>query len=257
VASEDFGGRSGTQAVERALRILGTLEAEPDDLGVTALAAASGLSVSTTHRLVRALAASGLVAQEPETERYHLGVGLIALGRRAEARFGLHRWHEALERLADETGESATLGTRIGNEVLVADHVASAKPLRFDAGLGARVAIHASAMGKMLLALSDDLAAEVAALGELRRFTDRTFVDPALLVAELDSIRRRGWSLNDGERDPGVRAVAVPVPRDPGSLPAAIAVQGPDVRLTDDRLESVVALLESIVRDASAASSSA
>ena len=101
-------------------------------------------------------------------------------------------------------------------------------------------------MGKMLLALADDPAAEVAALGALERFTERTLTDPAALVAELEAIRRRGWSLNDGERDPGVRAVAVAIPG-PRRHAAAMAVQGPEVRLTDDRLASVVALLDSTV----------
>jgi IclR family acetate operon transcriptional repressor len=253
----DGDGRTGTQAVDRALRVLGLLELSPDDLGVTALAAASGLTVSTTHRLLKALSVAGLVAQDRATERYHLGPALVALGRRAEARLGLHRWHDALLRLAAETGESASLGTRIGNEVLIADHVPSAQPLRFDAGLGARVPIHASAMGKLFLALAPDPAAEVAALGELARFTDRTRTDAATLVAELEQIRARGWSLNDGERNPGVRAVAVALPSAAGSAPAAMAVQGPEVRLTDDRLGSVVALLDATARDGSPASSTA
>ncbi len=116
--------------------------------------------------------------------------------------------------------------------------------------------IHASAMGKMLLALADDPAAEVAALGTLERFTERTLTEPAPLVAELEAIRRRGWSLNDGERDPGVRAIAVAVPA-AGGPAAAVAVQGPEVRLTDDRLASVVALLDSTVGvEASASNSS-
>jgi IclR family acetate operon transcriptional repressor len=253
----DGEGRTGTQAVDRALRVLGLLESASDDLGVTALAAASGLTVSTTHRLLKALATAGLVAQDRDTERYHLGAGLIALGRRAEARLGLDRWHGALKRLATETGESASLGVRVGNELLIADHVPSAQPLRFDAGRGARVPIHASAMGKMLLALTADPAGEVAALGQLERFTDRTRTDPASLAAELAEIRSRGWSLNDGERNPGVRAVAVALPSIPGGPLTAIAVQGPEVRLTDDRLGSVVALLDSTVRDGSPASSTA
>jgi IclR family transcriptional regulator, acetate operon repressor len=253
----DGEGRTGTQAVDRALRVLGLLESASDDLGVTALATASGLTVSTTHRLLKALAAAGLVTQDRDTERYHLGAGLVSLGRRAEARLGLHRWHGVLIHLAAETGESASLGTRVGNEVLIADHVPSAQPLRFDAGIGARVPIHASAMGKLFLALTADPAAEVAALGELERFTDRTRTDPVALVAELDQIRVRGWSFNDGERNPGVRAVAVALPSTAGGATAAMAVQGPEVRLTDDRLGSVVALLDSTVRDGSPASSTA
>jgi IclR family acetate operon transcriptional repressor len=247
--------RTGTQAVDRALHLLGLLETASGDVGVTALAAAAGLTVSTTHRLLHALAAGGLVGQDRDTERYHLGPRLIALGRGAEARLGLTRWHAELQRLAAETGESASLGIRLGNEVLIADHVPSAQPLRFDAGIGGRVPIHASAMGKALLASADDPAADVAALGELQRFTSRTLTDRVALAAELDTIRRRGWALNDGERNPGVRAVAVAIPTSAADMAAAVAVQGPEVRLTDERLDSVVELLLSTLGSAAPASS--
>jgi IclR family acetate operon transcriptional repressor len=246
--------RTGTQAVDRALHLLGVLEAEAGDVGVTALAIAAGLTVSTTHRLLHALAAAGLVAQDRDTERYHLGARLIALGRGAEARLGLTRWHAELQHLAAVTGESASLGIRLGNEVLIADHVPSAQPLRFDAGIGRRVPIHASAMGKVLLAGADDPSADVFALGALERFTDRTLTDHAALAAELHTIRRRGWALNDGERNPGVRAVAVAIPTT-ADMAAAVAVQGPDVRLTDARLESVVDVLMSTLGRAAPASS--
>jgi DNA-binding IclR family transcriptional regulator len=246
------GPRSGTQAIDRALGLLQLFQhhGADHDLGITAIAAAAGLSVSTSHRLVKALCAAGLVAQDEATERYHLGAELIALGRRAEARLGLDRWHGLLEQLADETGESASLGTRVGNEVLIADHVPSAQPLRFDAGTGNRVPIHASAMGKVLLARSADPEREVAGLGPLARFTDRTLTDPAQLLEELATIRSRGWALNDGERDPGVRAIAVALPDGATRAPAAVAVQGPSVRLTDDSVESLASVVATAVRSA-------
>ena len=239
--------RSGTQAIDRALGLLRVFETAESDLGITALAAASDLSLSTTHRLVKALVAAGLVAQDPDTERYHLGASLVSLGRRAEARLGFERWNAILDALANSTGESASLGLRVGTQVLIAAHVPSAQALRFDAGVGSRVPIHASAMGKMLLAMGDDPVAEVAALGELERFTDRTLTDPDALVADLHEIRRRGWSLNDGERHAGVRAVAVPVANAPGLPPSSVAVQGPALRLTDDRLASVADELRAAV----------
>jgi DNA-binding IclR family transcriptional regulator len=251
-AQSESSARTGTQAVDRALHLLGLLEGGGGDVGVTALAA--GLSVSTTHRLLHALVGAGLVGQDRDTERYHLGPRLIALGRGAETRLGLTRWHAELQRLATVTGESTSLGIRLGNEVLIADHVPSAQPLRFDAGIGRRVPIHASAMGKALLANAVDPAADVVALGQLERFTERTLIDHAELTAELDTIRRRGWALNDGERNPGVRAVAVAIPTT-ADMAAAVAVQGPEVRLTDERLDSVVDVLMSTLGSAAPASS--
>ena len=118
--------------------------------------------------------------------------------------------------------------------MLIADHVPSAQALRFDAGIGRRVPIHASAMGKMLLALTDDPEAEVAALGALERFTERTFTEPGALLTELDTIRRRGWSLNDGERDPGCSRRRRGDPRDRSGT-CGDRRSGTGSRLTDDR----------------------
>lgn len=82
-------GASGAQSVERALAVLRCLGSASDDLGVSELAARTGLTVSTTHRLLQALRADGIVDQDERTHRYHLGAALVALGRRAEA--VLHR----------------------------------------------------------------------------------------------------------------------------------------------------------------------
>src|SRR5215217_67901 len=80
--------RSGSQSVERALAVLQHIGEADEDVGVSELAARTSLSVSTTHRLVQALRTAGLVAQDERSERYHLGPGAVALGRRAEARLG-------------------------------------------------------------------------------------------------------------------------------------------------------------------------
>ena len=159
--------RSGAQSVERALAVLHCLSAADDDLGVSDVAARTGLSNSTAHRLLQALRRDGLVAQAPRTDRYHLGPGLVALGRRAEARVRFDRLLPQLSELAASTGESVSLGTRVGDEVLVVLHADSPQPLRFDQTPGTHIPVHASAIGKALLAFADDPAAEVAALGEL------------------------------------------------------------------------------------------
>ena len=141
--------------------------AADDDLGVSDVAARTGLSNSTAHRLLQALRGDGLVAQDARTDRYHLGPGLVALGRRAEARVRFDRLLPHLTELAATTGESVSLGTRVGDEVLVVLHADSPQPLRFDLAPGTHVPVHASGIGKALLAFTDDPAAEVAALGEL------------------------------------------------------------------------------------------
>jgi DNA-binding IclR family transcriptional regulator len=237
--------RSGSQSVERALAVVRCLAASDEDLGVTDVAARTALSVSTAHRLLQALRTDGLVAQDPRTERYHLGPGFVALGRRAEARLPFDHLVPRLEELAGATGESVSLGTRVGDEVLIVLHVDSPQPLRFDQPPGTFVPVHASAIGKALLAFAPDPAAEVAELGELGTFTAATLTSPAALLADLEVTRRRGWALNDGERFAGVRTMAAPLLDPTGQPWAGLAVQGPSARLADERLPDLAALLVS------------
>ena len=238
--------RTGSQSVERALAVVRCLAASDDDLGVTDVAARASLSVSTAHRLLQALRSDGLVAQDPRTERYHLGPGLVALGRRAEARLPVDHHVPRLEELAATTGESISLGTRVGDEVLIVLHVDSPQPLRFDQPPGTFVPVHASAIGKALLAFSassTDPAAAVADLAALEPFTAATLTSREALLADLEVTRRRGWALNDGERFTGVRTMAAPVLDRAGEPWAGLAIQGPTSRLTDDRLAGLAEIL--------------
>jgi DNA-binding IclR family transcriptional regulator len=240
--------RSGAQAVERALAVLRCFEVADGDLGVSDVAARTGLSVSTSHRLIQALRTAGLLAQDPNTDRYHLGAGAVALGRRAEARLGFDDLLPHLIELGATTGESISLGTRVAAEVLIALHVDSVQPLRFDQTPGTRVPIHASGIGKALLAFSADPAAEVAALGPLEPFTTATLTDPAALLEDLTLTRARGWALNDGERHVGVRTMAAALLGPEGLAWAGVAIQGPLARLGDDRLDELADVLMAAAR---------
>jgi DNA-binding IclR family transcriptional regulator len=235
--------RSGSQSIERALRVVRCLAASDEDLGVTDVAARTALSVSTAHRLLQALRADGLVAQDPRTERYHLGPGLVALGRRAEQRVPFDHLVPRLEELATETGESISLGTRVGSQVLIVLHVDSPQPLRFDQPPGTFVPVHASAIGKALLAFAPDPAAEVAELDDLGMFTAATLTTRDALLADVERTRQRGWALNDGERFDGVRTMAAPVLDASGQPWAGLAIQGPADRLADDRLDALATVL--------------
>jgi DNA-binding IclR family transcriptional regulator len=224
--------RSGAQAIGRAMRVLHSFDDELE-LGIVELAQRLDLSPSTTHRIVRALVDAHFLDQDLRTERYRLGVGLAELGLRTLQRLGVDAARPVLSDLAHDTGESVNLGIRDGDEVLVLLWVTSPQPLRFEQPAGSRIPVHTSAMGKALLAWSTDPDHEVDRLTELERWTRRTLTSQRALRSELQVTHRRGYALNDEERNLGVRAVAAPILDRQGHAFAAIAVQGPTVRLTD------------------------
>jgi DNA-binding IclR family transcriptional regulator len=228
--------RTGAQAIERAIAILHCFTGDTADRGISDLAAEVHLGASTVHRIVRALCEGGYLAQDPASERYHLGPTTVLLGQLASERLGLSLARDELEALARETGESVNLGVRQGADVLVVLRVESNQPLRFDQEPGTRVPVHASAMGKALLAFSPGAPGDiVAALPDLERLTSNTVTTRKRLVAELEAVRRDGFAQNNEERNVGVRAIAAPVLDRTGVARAAVAVQGPTVRMAPER----------------------
>jgi IclR family acetate operon transcriptional repressor len=241
--ADETAPRTGTQAVERALAVLRVLEDGPPTMSLTDLARRTKLSPSTTHRLLRALCDAGLLRQNTDNDHYGLGARLVVLGERAAAGLGLAAARQVLDRLARMSGESVNLGLRDGDEVLVLMCIASTQRLRFDQEAGSRIPVHASAMGKVLLAFDPRPDDVLRSLPRLARLTGSTITSRTALRDELDDVHGRGWAVNDQERDPGVRTVAAPVLDRDGSARAAIAVQGPAVRITDDRIAELVPLV--------------
>ena len=193
----------GVQSLARATAILRTLaEPHPDGspaaagLPLATIAKSTGLSPSTTHRLLRALATEHLVEQDSSTERYRLGPFAGVLGQSYIASAGLERAAPVLRKLCRETDESVSLATLHGNTALVVLQEHSNQALRVDHLAGRELFLHASAMGKVLLAFGDKPTKDAAAsLADLPRFTAATITVKQALVRELDAVRDRGWEI--------------------------------------------------------------
>jgi IclR family acetate operon transcriptional repressor len=230
--------------VARAAAILRALAEEhpdgslpADGLPLAVIAKTTGLSPSTTHRLLRALTGEHLVEQDASTERYRLGPFAGVLGQGYLASAGLERAVPILRSLCRQTDESVSLATLHGTTALVVLQEHSPQPLRVDHLAGKELFLHASAMGKVLLAFSSlGIVDAAASLGELSRFTPRTITTRQALVRELEAVRTRGYATNEGERYDGANGVAVPV-LSPASSSTnfALGIQGPATRLTAER----------------------
>ncbi|GAB2740574.1 IclR family transcriptional regulator [Kitasatospora kifunensis] len=229
---------SGAQAVQRALGLLHCFQDNGPELSASDLARRTGLSVSTAHRLARALVSMEFLEQNQLTARYRLGPAVAELGQLTFHQRGLHLAAPELEVLARRTGATADLAIRSGQHalILVGDSV------RPDSGLGLRRPLHSTALGKVLLAWPDpgEPAPGLPSGHPLRAFTNRTIVDPALLATELERVRLVGHALNDGESADGVRTVAVPVLDSEGQARFALAVRSTPERLTAERLPEVL-----------------
>ncbi|HKW78106.1 MAG TPA: IclR family transcriptional regulator [Candidatus Limnocylindria bacterium] len=239
--------RRSVQSVDRALDLLEALGAADGEVSITALAARTGLHVSTVHRLLSTLLRRGYVRQNAETSRYYAGAKLATLAE-GRSRYGEMRFRARpiLRAITDQTRETANLVVLDDLAAVYIETVPSPQVVRLFTAVGNRVPLHATGAGKCLLASLPTVKRD-ALLDrlELRPYTPHTIVEPAALRRALDEARERGFTIDDEEYDEGVRCVAVPVGGMSDAM-AAISVSAPSSRMTRQRcLELVPALRRS------------
>lgn len=240
---DDAGQRAagGVQSVERSFTLLEHMANAGGDVTLSELAAVSGLPLPTIHRLIRTLVNAGYVRQEP-SRRYTLGPRLIRLGESAGRMLG--NWARPhLTHLVESLGETANLAMLDGEEIVYVAQVPSKHAMRMFTEVGRRVLPHCTGVGKALLAELPNR--EVEAI--LKRtgmpvHTATTLTEPAQLLASLDTIRERGYAVDEGEQEVGVRCVAVVV----GDAPArvALSISGPAARVTDELVQAAAPALQ-------------
>lgn len=225
---ESSRARGLVQSVDRALDVLETLAAAEVALGVGELARAVNLPQGTTHRLLRSLEQRGYVHQDA-SRKYSVGTAALRLGDAAQQSVARSA-KPYLQQLVAISGESANLAVLEGNDVVYVAQAPSPHSLRMFTEVGRHVTPHSTAVGKVLLAaLSRERALAVLRRTGLSRHTENTIVDLDALLAELDLTQERGWGVDEGEQEVGVRCVAVPVAQR-GRVVASLSLSGPVAR---------------------------
>ena len=226
---------TGTQAVDRAARLVTEVVHAADSVTFTELAAATGLAKSTTSRLLDALERGGLVRRGADG-RFSPGEVFVRYAWRGGAEAGLTEVARPfLDRLGELTGETVNLGVARDGLVEQIAQVDSRYLIGGTNWLGRPVPLHCAALGKVLLAFG---AADLPP-GRLEARTPRTITSRAALEDDLHQVRRSGYAVTDEELEPGLVAVAAPVFRDGAVVVAALSVSAPASRLIAAHLPDV------------------
>ena len=232
----------GVQSIDRAVLLLRCFSTQRPELSLSALAEISGLSTSTTFRLLGALQANDLVRQGPG-RAYRLGPLVLRLA--STLRATTSRREVALpimRQLRDTTDETVGLHMLLPDFTrTVVDQVQSRQPLRRTyTEIGQSIPLHQGAPGKLLLAHLPDFQRDEVLARPLSKATDKTTVDPDQIRAELETIRDQGFAVSYAERVQGIRSVAAPIIDDTDRVEACISVSGPEVRMSEARMSEMV-----------------
>ncbi|MFC2991714.1 IclR family transcriptional regulator domain-containing protein [Halomonas tibetensis] len=237
------GGHS--QSLVRGLNLLERLSTSPGGLALSELAEQADLAPSTTHRLLQALQGQGFVAQDSELGVWKIDVKTFRIGNSfLEARDFVATSRPFLRRLTALTGETANLGIRDGGTVVFLAQSESSQMMRMITALGSRAPLHASGIGKALMAwLPDDELERILDEQGLTRVTDNTLNTPETLRAGLAEIRRQGFACDREEHAIGLHCAAACLHDEHGIPLAAISVSGPVARIPETRLLELGALV--------------
>ena len=204
-------------------------------LGVSEISRRLGLSKAVVHRILRSLVSRRLLAVGEGDGGYRLGSAAATLGVRAVRDMNLRECAlPLLNRLREESGETATVSELVGVSRVYLDQVPSRREIRMTVELGRPFPLHAGASSRAILAFGPpDLRHQILD-GPLEALTPRTIVDREALGDELARNTREGVTVSYGERQPGAASVAAPLLAAEGHAAGAISVCGPVDRFDEE-----------------------
>ena len=223
--------RSTIQSVDRAARILKVLASGPRRLGVSEIADRLDLTRPTVHGLLQTLQAHGFVEQDRHSDKYQLGAGLLQLGNsyldlnELRSRSLVHA-----ERLAARADAAVRVGVMHGANVVIVHHVFRPDSTLQILEVGAELPLHASALGKAMLAYAPDASVADLLAEPLTRLTSRTLAVTGLR-SELHQVRERGYARERDEAILGESSLAAPIFDHSGHAVGAIGVVGDTDRI--------------------------
>ncbi|HEY3129025.1 MAG TPA: IclR family transcriptional regulator [Acidobacteriota bacterium] len=245
----DKGSPYRVQVLDRALGILDVLAREGSGIALVEISTQLGLHKSTVHRLLRVLERHRVVIKDSQNGRYRLGFRLFELGSQAIEQLDIReRAQPYLKNLVLQTGETAHICILDHGEMLSVANVESVRTIRTPSTVGRRTPAHCTAVGKALLAfLTDGELEDFIKKNPLKGYTGKTITSATALKAQIESVRERGYAIDDEEIEEGLRCIGAPIWDYSRSVIASMSIAGPAFRI---KKEKIPALAEFVVRAA-------
>jgi DNA-binding IclR family transcriptional regulator len=224
-------GRSSTS---RVFAMLHAFRRSSHPMTLTELARRSGIPVATAYRLSRELMAEGALERN-EDGTLQIGVGLWELGSAAPRQRGLRRAaRPVMQSLAGHTRMVVHMAVANHHEAVCVEKITGSWAVANVAEVAGSLPLHATGVGKVILAYSDDPGVSaVLQAASLRRYTARTIAGPGRLAAELAEVRRARVGYSRGELTVGTASVAAPVFDAEGRFVAALGLLAPEAEQVD------------------------
>lgn len=232
---DDKTAQNTIKSLDRAMEVFEFLS-EAQGKALSTIASQMQQSPATVYRILVTLEGRGLVEFDPIEQVWHIGPQAFVIGARFLRRTSLvDRARPVMRKLMEQTGETANLGVEKEGSVLFLSQVETHATIRAFFPPGTLSPMHASGIGKALLAEMDDARLRRTLDGRvLEAFTDHTITDFERLREDLSDVRTRGFAIDGEEKNLGMRCIAAPVFDVAGEAVAGISVSGPVSRVSTE-----------------------
>jgi IclR family KDG regulon transcriptional repressor len=215
------------------------------EMSLLELAEQSGMGKSTIHRILGTFKTMGYVDQNKENNKYFPTLKIFELGTKAADRIPLKKIIKPhLEDIFEKCHETVNFAIVDNYEVVFVDKIVTAEPLRIELEVGRRVPAYCSALGKSILAFSNNV--DISKL-EFRKMTEKTVDNPEKFMEQMALIRKTGYAVENEEFIDGLTCLAVPIKNRSNKAVAAVSIAVPNVRLNEEKKEEYIKLLQETV----------
>lgn len=231
--------------LRRGLAILDACSSHSAGLGVNEIARKLALHKSTVSRLGATLQQAGYLERDEQTGKLRIGARVYQLAGSASTSFDPRLVARPILRsLVAACGETAHMAVREGQDVVAIEVADGSRELRLQSRVGHRRPVHASALGKAILAWlpPDELKAMLDSRA-LVPLTPNSITTLADLLVDLAQVRERGYSVDREEIEEGLRCIGAPVRDQSGRVVAAISVSGPRYRFGEEAMPKLAELV--------------
>jgi DNA-binding IclR family transcriptional regulator len=226
------------QSLSKALRILDAFSADRPEWGIRELGRELGINPTTVYRLVSTLHRAGYLEQNTQTQAYMLGPRVMKLA-------GVYTHFNPLSEIARKVFESFSdrfvhnfyLGRLVDYEVIYIAALEGRSPIRVVVEPGGTASIYSTALGKVLLAYQPDTFIHAyLKRTQLVAYTPKTCVKPEQLWEQIETIRKVGFAVNNGEHFEDIGAVGIPLEGPGGQIRVGISLTYPLHLIHENRL---------------------
>jgi DNA-binding IclR family transcriptional regulator len=240
---------SPSVAVERALGMLEAIAQEPEGLSNAEISRKLQIPKSSASYILRTLVQRSYLNRDPQTGKYRVGLKILSLSRGALS--GLDVREVALpimRHLMEKTNLTCHLAILDGPEAVYIEKVEPQGFIKMDTWVGRRMRVHATSVGKALVAyIPQDRLEKILSSGMEKR-TSKTITTVPRFLKELDRVRAQGYAVDDEENNMGARCLGAPIFNQMGTIEASLGLSGTTQHVNAQTMPRIVEALKDAAR---------